>query len=202
MSSRISAELVSQQQVVVEVASATSTSGTLSVVEVTDGKESIVMRPVPARVGRSGVSASHREGDGTTPLGRFAITGAFGLAESPRVLVPYRRAREGDCWISASRDSRYNTWVRRSNCVSPNEDLWRIAKAGPYEYALTTSYNTSPVVAGKGSAIFIHVNSSNGGGGTRPTSGCVSVARSVMKRLFALLDPAKNPTLIVRIKRS
>ena len=190
------------QLVIVEVTAPTSTSGTLSVVEVTDGKESIVMRPVPARVGRSGVSASHREGDGTTPLGRFAITGAFGLAEAPRVLLPYRRVREGDCWISGSGGPSYNFRVRRSNCGSPNEDLWRIAKAGPYEYALTTSYNTSPVVAGKGSAIFIHVNSSNDRGETRPTSGCVSVAISVMKRLFALLDPAKNPTLIVRIRRS
>ena len=190
------------QKLVVEVGSSAATVGTLKLIEVVGGKETVLVGPVPARVGRAGVSASHREGDGTTPLGRFAITGAFGLAESPRVLVPYRRVREGDCWISGSGDPSYNFRVRRSNCVSPNEDLLKIAKAGPYEYALTTSYNTSPVVAGKGSAIFIHVNASNDGGGTRPTSGCVSVARSVMKRLFALLDPAKNPTLIVRIRRS
>lgn len=189
------------QRVVVEVASMSSTSGTLKLVEVVDGVESTVLGPVVARVGRNGVKRDRREGDGTTPLGVVEIVGAFGSMSSPRVRVPYERVTRGDCWISNAADAAYNTVIKRTPCAAPNEDLYRIAIAGPYEFALTTSYNTSPIVPGKGSAIFIHVHSRDSAGRTKPTSGCVSVSRSVMKRLFALIDPAKSPTLVVRVRR-
>ena len=189
------------QRVVVEVASPSANSGMLKLVEVVDGVESTVLGPVVARVGRSGVKRDRREGDGTTPLGVVEIVGAFGSMSSPRVRVPYERVTRGDCWISNAADAAYNTVIRRTPCAPPNEDLYRIAMAGPYEFALTTSYNTSPIVPGKGSAIFIHVHSRDSAGRTKPTSGCVSVSRSVMKRLFALLDPAKNPTMVVRVRR-
>lgn len=184
----------------VEVESSASTTGTLSLVEVVNGVERTVLGPVVARVGRNGVKRNRTEGDGTTPIGEVEIVGGFGSAVSPRVKVPYDRVRRGDCWISDATDAAYNMQVRRAACKRPNEDLWRVAVAGPYEYALTTSYNTSPIVPGKGSAIFIHVHAYDGVGRTKSTSGCVSVSRSVMKRLFALLDPAKSPTLVVHLK--
>ena len=189
------------QLVIVEVPSASANVGTLKVVETIDGVERVVLAPVLARVGRNGVKRDRREGDGTTPLGSMAITGAFGSTAKARTELPYRRVVEGDCWISEMGDRAYNRRVRRSPCVAPNEDLYRIARGGAYEYALTTDYNTSPTVTGKGSAIFIHVHAHDVTGQTKPTSGCVSVSRAVMKRLFALLDPAKNPVLVVRIRR-
>jgi L,D-peptidoglycan transpeptidase YkuD (ErfK/YbiS/YcfS/YnhG family) len=189
------------QVVVVEVGSAAATTGTLRVIERSGDAEETILGPVSARLGRNGVRRLRREGDGTTPLGTMRITGAFGAISSPRVAVPYRRIERGDCWVSDVGDARYNELVRRARCSSPNEDLFRIASAGPYEYALTTDYNSSPVVVGKGSAIFIHVHAYDATGRTKPTSGCVSVSRSVMKRLFSLLDPAKNPTMVVRVRR-
>ena len=189
------------QLVVVEVASLSATTGTLQVVEKVDGVERVVVGPVPARLGHNGVKGDRREGDGTTPLGEMRIVGAFGLPASARVKLPYRRVRPGDCWISDVGDRAYNRRVRRARCDAPNEDLYHIARGGAYEFALTTSYNTSPIVVGKGSAIFIHVHSYDAAGRTKPTSGCISVSRAVMKRLFATLDPAKNPVLVVRLKQ-
>ena len=187
--------------VIVEVPSVSASVGTLKVVELVDGVERVVLGPVSARVGRNGVKRDRREGDGTTPLGSMAITGTFGSAAKARTGLVYRRVVDGDCWISDVEDRAYNRRVRRSRCDGPNEDLFRIANGGAYEFALTTDYNTSPIVPGKGSAIFVHVHSRDATGRPKPTSGCVSVARSVMKRLFALLDPAKNPVLVVRIRR-
>ena len=189
------------QSIVVEVPRAWSTTATLRVVETVDGVDRVVLGPVTARVGRNGVRKNRSEGDGTTPLGAMAITGGFGLAAETMTALPYRRVAKGACWISEVTDASYNTWVRRSRCVRPNEDLHRIATSGAYEFALTTDYNASPIVVGKGSAIFIHVHSYDAAGRTQPTSGCVSVPRAVMKRLFALLDPAKNPVLVVRVRR-
>ena len=190
-----------RERVIVEVASADSTQATLTVIEQTTVGMRTVLGPVDARVGRNGVLRNHREGDGTTPLGTFRITGAFGLGASATTNLSYRRLRVDDCWISDVADPAYNTRVRRPRCATPNEDLRRIAMAGPYEFALTTDYNSSPVVVGKGSAIFIHVHSYDGSGQTRPTSGCVSVSRTVMKRLLAILQPEDDPVLVVRIRR-
>jgi len=189
------------QSVIVEVPSASASVGTLKVVETVDGIERVALGPVPARVGRNGVKRDRREGDGTTPLGSMAITGGFGSAAKARTEIAYRRVVAGDCWISDVGDRAYNRRVRRSRCNAPNEDLCRIARGGAYEFALTTDYNASPIVTGKGSAIFVHVHSYDAAGRAKPTSGCVSVARSVMKRLFAMLDPSKNPVLVVRIRR-
>ena len=199
--SSVSALPAAAQSVIVEVGSASASVGTLKVIETVDGVERVMLGPVPARVGRNGVKRDRREGDGTTPLGSMAITGGFGSAAKARTGLPYRRVVEGDCWISDVGDRAYNRRVRRSRCDAPNEDLFRIAKGGAYAFALTTDYNTAPIVMGKGSAIFIHVHSYDAAGRTKPTSGCVSVSRSVMKRLFSLLDPAKNPVLVVRIRR-
>jgi len=190
-----------EQRLVVEVASVASTMGTLTLTEAVDGVERVLLGPVQARIGRSGVKRNRREGDGTTPLGVMRVSGAFGLAAGPMTAMPYRRVAKRDCWISDVADASYNTWVRRARCAAPNEDLYRIAVAGAYELALTTDYNTSPIVVGKGSAIFVHVHSYDAAGRTKPTSGCVSVSRAVMKRLFALLNPAKNPVLEVRLRR-
>ena len=192
---------VGLQRVVVEVESPRSTKATLALVETRNGTSRVVLGPVPAHVGRGGVSAAHREGDGTTPIGTFALTSAFGMKPASGTKLPYAQLKVGDCWISDVLDRAYNTRVRRTSCASPNENLYRIGMAGPYRLAVVTSYNTMPIVRGKGSAIFVHVNSIDSAGRARPTSGCVSVSYAVMKRLVGLLDPAASPTLTVRVKR-
>jgi L,D-peptidoglycan transpeptidase YkuD (ErfK/YbiS/YcfS/YnhG family) len=189
-----------RQSVVVEVASPSATDGTLRVVENVGGVDRVLLGPVPTRLGRNGVRDDRREGDGTTPLGQMRIVSAFGLPVSAGAKLPYERVRRGDCWISDVDDPAYNRRVRRARCAAPNEDLYRAARGGAYEFALATSYNTSPIVVGKGSAIFIHVHSYDAAGRTKPTRGCISVSRAVMKRLFTILDPAKDPLLVVRLK--
>src|SRR5262249_6611795 len=58
-----------------------------------------VLGPWRARVGRNGVSSHHREGDGTTPLGTFAIGPTiYGIDPNPGVHLSYRRLRCGDWW--------------------------------------------------------------------------------------------------------
>lgn len=198
---RAEAVVVIRQRVIVEVDSYGSSTGSLKLVETRNGVSRVLVGPVAARVGRNGVSDRHREGDGTTPIGTFALTSAFGTSSHLGVKLPYTRLAAGHCWISDSNDPAYNTLVRRQLCASPNEDLFRIGKAGAYRVAVVSSYNTKPIVLGKGSAIFVHVNSVDVAGRVRPTSGCVSVSFGVMRRLVSLLDPAARPTLTVRLKR-
>ncbi len=63
-----------------------------------------VLGPWRARVGYAGLSARHREGDGTTPLGTFAIGPVvYGLDPNPGVRLRYHRLRCGDWWDEDAR---------------------------------------------------------------------------------------------------
>ena len=58
---------------------------------------------------------------------------------------------------------------------------------------MVIEYNTSPIVAGAGSAIFIHAWRAEG----RPTAGCIGLAESDVKRIVEWLNPEHNPHIVV-----
>ena len=47
-------------------------------------------------VGRNGISSDKREGDGATPAGLYSLRRAFGNAEDPGSLLPYRQLEPND----------------------------------------------------------------------------------------------------------
>ncbi len=184
----------SRQLIVVTSTSWSSTSGTLTTYEKVGTAWKAVLVGVPVRLGRNGFNAHHHEGDGTTPAGSFPIIGVMGRQPNPGVRFPYRQLVPGDCWISDVRSPAYNQLVKATPCVSPNEDVYRIG-AGAYRYAAITGYNTSPVVPGAGSAIFLHRHSYDAAGRTLPTSGCVSMAEPELVALLRWLDPTAQPRI-------
>lgn len=149
-----------------------------------------------ARIGRSGARVVRREGDGSTPAGSFPLLAALGTEASPATRLGYTRIRAGHCWISDAADPSYNRLVVRSRCGTANEDLRRIALAGPYRRVVVTGYNTSPIVPGLGSAIFLHLHSRRNGS-TVPTSGCVSIDTAPMDATWRWLDPGKSPRIVI-----
>jgi len=149
-----------------------------------------------ARLGRSGIRVVRREGDGSTPAGSFPLLSALGTESSPATRLRYTRIRAGHCWISDVSDASYNRLVVRSRCGEANEDLHRIATAGPYRRVVVTGYNTSPIVPGLGSAIFLHLHSRRNGS-TVPTSGCISLDTAPMDATWRWLDPGKAPRVVI-----
>ena len=72
--------------------------------------------PYPARLGWNGLSASRREGDGTTPAGTFRIHPTmYGIEANPGVRFRYTRVRCGDWWDEDASSPTYNTF-RRVGC--------------------------------------------------------------------------------------
>src|SRR4051794_21833598 len=117
------------QRIDVLVPSARSTAATLTMSEC--GKR--VFGPWRARVGRNGVSARHREGDGTTPAGRFGFGPVvYGLDRDPGVHLRYHRLVCGDWWDEDPRSPSYNRF-RHVGCGSTppfrggSEPLWRVS---------------------------------------------------------------------------
>jgi len=171
------------QRIQVVAPSVRSTTATLTVSEC--GRR--VFGPWPARVGYHGLSAHHREGDGTTPTGTFALgPTVYGLDPNPGVQLGYHRLRCGDWWDEDSHSPAYNTFQHVACGTAPpfggdSEALWRAAVA--YREFAVVQYNAAPAVPGRGSAIFLHDDTGHA------TNGCVSIPRLDLIRLLERLRP-------------
>jgi L,D-peptidoglycan transpeptidase YkuD (ErfK/YbiS/YcfS/YnhG family) len=141
-------------------------------------------RPFRAALGRTGVRASKREGDGATPSGRFHPVRLWWRADRltrPRVFLPARRIGPNDAWCEDPYDRRYNRAFRRS-ANEPGDHLRRAD--GLYDLMVEIDHNTKPRVAGRGSAIFIHVARA----GLAPTAGCIALTKNELLRLLSRLS--------------
>jgi L,D-peptidoglycan transpeptidase YkuD (ErfK/YbiS/YcfS/YnhG family) len=136
-------------------------------------------------LGRSGIRADKREGDGGTPRGKFRPVRLWWRADRgprPRTGLPVRRITADLAWCEDSRDRRYNRPFRRG-ARDEGDRLWRDDRL--YDLVIELDHNTRPRVAGRGSAVFIHVSRENFG----PTAGCVALDPAALRRLLALLGP-------------
>jgi len=136
-----------------------------------------------AALGRSGMSALKREGDGATPLGRFPIRQVLYRVDRmprPRTRLPIQAIDARDGWCEDPTDRNYNRIVK----LSPRSSADRLARADHlYDLALVLGYNDRPRVRGRGSAIFIHLTRP----GYTPTAGCIALSRHDLLMLLAEL---------------
>ncbi len=143
-----------------------------------------------AALGRSGIIALKREGDGGTPLGRFLIRMVLYRADRvprPRTKLPVGAIREHDGWCDDPSDRNYNRLIKLPTPRSA-EGLKRADHL--YDLVLVLGYNDRPRVRGKGSAIFVHLARP----GYTPTEGCIALTR---RDLLALLAEARPGSSIV-----
>jgi len=139
---------------------------------------------VPVALGRAGVKADKREGDGGTPRGRFhpvRVWWRADLLRRPRTLLPARRIGRADAWCEDPGDRRYNQSFRRS-ANEPGDRLWRDDRL--YDVILELDHNTRPRVAGRGSAVFVHVARP----GLAPTAGCVALRLNDLRALLGRIS--------------
>ena len=137
----------------------------------------------PCVLGRSGRIALKREGDGATPIGEFALREAFYRADRggrPQLPLHVSAIRPDDGWCDAVGDRNYNRPVRHPYPESA-EHMWR--KDRLYDLVIVLACNDSPRIAGRGSAIFMHVASP----GMTPTEGCVALQPQHLRRLMSAL---------------
>jgi L,D-peptidoglycan transpeptidase YkuD (ErfK/YbiS/YcfS/YnhG family) len=140
---------------------------------------------LPVALGRGGIRANKREGDGGTPLGQFRLKRLWWRADRhprPRTLLPVRRIRSDDGWCEDPRDRRYNWPVS----VPEGSHADRLARPDRlYDFVIELDHNTRPRIAGRGSAVFIHVARP----GFTPTAGCVALSLPALRRLLGKVGP-------------
>lgn len=126
-------------------------------------------RTFPCTIGRGGISADKREGDGATPRGVHRIVGC--LYRPDRLARPVDWAipiHPGDLWSDDPSAEDYNLMVRAP--YAPSHE--RLRRADPlYDLVLLTDWNWPFATRGRGSAIFMHRWRRPG----YPTEGCVAL---------------------------
>jgi len=137
----------------------------------------------PCALGRSGIRALKREGDGATPRGRHALAFVYYRPDRIRRFacrLDLLRLAPSFGWCDAPCDANYNRPVRHPYRHSA-ERLWR--EDALYDLIVVLRYNIRPRARGRGSAIFLHVARD----GLRPTEGCVALEARHLRQLLSSL---------------
>ncbi len=137
-------------------------------------------------IGKNGFSENQKEGDGATPIGVFALHECWYRADKlvmPNTSLPLRVIAENDGWCDAPDAPEYNTHVKLPFSPS-HEQLFRADDV--YDIIVPLGYNDAPIVAGRGSAIFMHVAKPDYSG----TEGCVALSLPDLLEVIAGYAPA------------
>ena len=140
---------------------------------------------IPVALGRGGIKANKREGDGSTPKGSFRPRQLWWRADRhprPRTFLAVRAIEPEDAWCEDPSSRHYNQPVRLDRAKG-GDRLKRDDHL--YDFIVEIDHNTSPRIKGRGSAVFLHLARPNFG----PTAGCVSMTKPAMLRLLRRLGP-------------
>lgn len=144
-------------------------------------------------LGKGGISAFKREGDGATPLARMRLLYGYQRndhAKWPISPLRFRSTRPKDGWCDAPSNPNYNRPVRLPY-RSSHENMWRDDRL--YDACIVMDWNIAPRKRGCGSAIFFHLARP----GYTPTEGCIALKRADMARLL----PHLSSRTIIRVMR-
>jgi L,D-peptidoglycan transpeptidase YkuD (ErfK/YbiS/YcfS/YnhG family) len=147
----------------------------------------------PCALGRGGISAAKREGDGATPLGPMRLLGGYFRADRLRpgaTGLPMAMIRADLGWCEVPDDRNYNRAVTIPYAAS-HETMRRQDRL--YDICIVLDWNIRPRRRGRGSAIFFHLARP----GFTPTEGCVAVTLATMRRLL----PHLSARTILRVAR-
>jgi L,D-peptidoglycan transpeptidase YkuD (ErfK/YbiS/YcfS/YnhG family) len=131
-------------------------------------------------VGKNGLTARKREGDGKSPRGKFSLVSVKLRRDRINHLshvLPSSPLRQTDGWCDAVGDRNYNRAVLGGYHAS-HERLWRSDHA--YDILIVLDYNLQPRRQGYGSAIFFHIAAD----GKTFTEGCIALSLSDMRKLL------------------
>lgn len=135
-------------------------------------------------LGRSGIKADKREGDGATPAGDFPLRRVLyrpdKFATPPASGLPVNPIAPNDGWCDEPSHPAYNRPVKLPFPAS-HEELWRADNL--YDLIVVLGHNDDPVVPGLGSAIFLHIARE----GYAPTAGCLAFSREDLLEIVGKL---------------
>ena len=139
----------------------------------------------PCSIGPAGISWNKKEGDGKTPAGRWPLR--YVMYRPDRVLRPATALPVVPLtpklgWCDDPGSSHYNSLVSLPFNAS-HEKMWRDDRL--YDLVVVLGHNDAPPVAGKGSAVFMHLWRPDEG----PTQGCIALSKRHLLHLLKIAAP-------------
>jgi len=197
----------SGQLLYVETSSISATHGTMNLYErKNEHKRWKLVYSFRVMVGRTGMARDPQnvlqlpdtmpvkhEGDGKSPAGIFQLGPVFSYHDLKKLQMPFVRMDTADLCVDDENSAYYNTLIR-SNSAKHDYNSFEYMKRRDslYEYGVWVLYNSTPVIPGNGSCIFIHVWRDE----NSPTAGCTAMSRENILKLIYRLDKKKNPLLV------
>jgi L,D-peptidoglycan transpeptidase YkuD (ErfK/YbiS/YcfS/YnhG family) len=136
-----------------------------------------------------------KEGDGRAPAGIFRLSRTFGYA--PRMQsawnMPYVPLTQSVECVDDVSSKFYNRIVYRG-AVAPDWNSSEHMLRGDelYRWGIVVEHNSSPVKAGVGSCIFMHIWRGPGQG----TVGCTAMPQAQLENILGWIDAKKKPLLV------
>ena len=149
-------------------------------------------------IGLNGLTNNKNEGDKKTPIGEFKLSNKiyyradkinFNKKNKHLKFIPIK---ENSCWCDDPKSKKYNQFIninKNESCDS-FENLYR--NDNQYDIVIPIEYNMNPVIPGKGSAIFIHVQRDI----NKPTAGCISLDKNDLMRIIESLRKKNSISII------
>ena len=135
-------------------------------------------------VGKSGITHLKKEGDLATPKGVFRLGLLYYRKDRNKSLkskLKKKVIKKNMGWCNDIKSRKYNKEIYFPFKYSA-EKLYKKSKI--YDIFLNIKYNHSPIVKGKGSAIFLHLTKQR----YSPTKGCVAIQKKDFLRILPLIN--------------
>ena len=150
------------------------------------------------QIGEGGIKYAVKkvEGDKATPMGKWYLKSIYYRSDKifrPKLkkknTLKIKKITKNCGWCDDPNSHYYNKFINTKNLSSENinfEKLWREDQA--YDIVVETTYNSKPIIKGKGSAIFIHCSFSD----YRKTAGCIALKKQDLSILIKNLSNKTN----------
>ena len=136
---------------------------------------------------------SKKEGDGKAPAGVFHLSHVFGYAASELFSLPYIKSTSDIFCIDDVNSKFYNQLVDvRQIAQDWKSHEFMLRSDELYKWGAVIAHNTSPVTAGKGSCIFLHIWGGAGAG----TLGCTAMEEADLLKVLQWLNVSDHPIIV------
>ena len=135
-------------------------------------------------IGKSGIKNSKKEGDLATPSGLFKLGTLYYRKDRNKSLkskLKKRVIKKNMGWCNDIRSKKYNQEIQFPFKYGA-EKLYKNEKT--YDIFVNIKYNYSPIVRGKGSAIFLHLTNKK----YKPTKGCIAIHKKDFLEILPLIS--------------
>lgn len=143
-------------------------------------------------IGEKGADFEIKEGSKITPLGFYQLGSGFYIDQKPSTNYPMFQITDDTYWVDDPKSKFYNQKVEGTSKKDWSSADHMITVGDRYKYGLVINYNTDPIVAGKGSEIFLHC-------GTGNTAGSIALPEETMKAILEWLDKDSNAYIFITL---